>query len=268
MAGHPSSSAFFGATPVFGRAEFAIAVGRRPGDRAVTELLKYHLRAGNIHRIARGVFASVPKGTGPQTGSVDRFLAASRLRIGAVIAYRSALEVHGCLTTEKSEVQLIACGEPGLVQVGDLACRFVSPPGHHSPNEGVTTVDRQGLAINVTTLERTLVDLFDRYDLAGGAEDLFRCLDRIVERNDPLGIDALIDLAKRRGNAAAAGALGYWLHHERHRLGVTDAALENLRSLAPRHARYALGATPGHGRAATGWRVILPTAIIERYFDD
>jgi hypothetical protein len=254
-----SSSAFFASTPVFGRTEFAKACGRRPSDRAVTELLKYHLRAGNICRIARGVFAS---------GTSDRFLAASRLRIGAVIAYRSALECHGYAATQTSEVQLIARGEPGLLETSGFACRFVTPPPHHSPSAGITTVDRQGLKVSVTTLERTLVDLFDRYDLAGGTEDLFRSLDLVVEREAPLNIEAMVDFATRRSNAAAAGALGHWLAHERERLGVTDEALGDLRSLAPRHARYALGATPGRGRAATGWNVILPSDLIERYFDD
>lgn len=120
----------------------------------------------------------------------------------------------------------------------------------------------------MTTFERTLVDVFDRYDLAGGAEDLFRSLDLVPGREESFDIDAVVDFARRVGNAAAAGALGYWLDRERHLLGVTAAALEGLRSLAPRHARYALGATPGHGRAATGWNVILPTDIIERYLDD
>lgn len=268
VAPHPISSLFFAATPVFGRAEFAKACCRHPTDRAVTELLKYHLRVGNIRRIARGVFASIPKGIASGTNTLDRFLAASRLRLDAVIAYRSALELHGCAATPTSEVQLIAQGEPGLVQTADFACRFVSPPSHHSPIKAVTTINRQSLAINVTTFERTLVDLFDRYDLAGGADDLFQSLDLVVEREGRLDVDALIEYARQRGNAAAAGALGYWLDQERHRLGVADASLQDLRALAPRHARYALGAAPGHGRAATGWRVILPPAIVERYLDD
>jgi predicted transcriptional regulator of viral defense system len=265
---HPSSSAFLGSTPIFRRADFAKVCRRQPGDRAVTELLKYHLRVGNIRRIARGVFASVPKGIVAEKAALDRFLAASRLRLGAVIAYRSALELHGCAAAPTSEVQLIARGEPGLVAIGDFACRFVSPPRRHSPSEGVTTVDRQGLAIDVTTLERTLVDIFDRYDLAGGVGDLFQSLDLIAEREIHLDFDALVEFARGRANAAAAGALGYWLDRESNRLGVTEAVLEDLRSLAPRHARYALGAAAGRGRAATGWNVILPAAIIERYFDD
>jgi predicted transcriptional regulator of viral defense system len=258
----------FDATPVFGRAEFAQAVGRHTSDRTVTELLKYHLGTGNIRRIARGVFASVPKGAVPVTANVDRFLVASRLRIGAIVAYRSALELHGCATTGTGEVQLIARGEPGLVATPGFACRFVTPPRHHSPTEGLTTIDRQGLAITVTTLERTLVDVFDRYDLAGGAEDLFQSLDLMVEREAPLDFDALVEITTRCGNATAAGALGYWLDRERRRLRAPDAAIEGLRSLAPPHARYALGATPGQGRTATGWHVILPSDIIARYFDD
>jgi predicted transcriptional regulator of viral defense system len=267
---YPSSSAFFSATPVFERAEYAKALGRRRGDRAVTELLKYHLRVGNIRRIARGVFASVPRGGGLSApgSAVDRFLAASRLRAGAVIAYRSALELHGCAITPTNEVQLVARGEPGRVERVDFACRFVSLPGHHSPSNGVITIDRQGLAVNVTTLERTLADLFDRYDLAGGAEDLIQSLDLVVEREEPLDIEALGGFAQQLGNASAAAALGYWVDREQHRLGVTAEALEDLRSLAPRHPRYALGATPGLGRAAIGWNVILPADIVERYFDD
>jgi predicted transcriptional regulator of viral defense system len=270
----PSSSAFFSAMPVFRRDEFAEAFGRQTGERAVTELLKYHLRVGNVRRIARGVFASVPKGFALKGTSaaptVDRFLAASRVRIGALIAYRSALELHGYGQTPPgtNEVQLIARGEPGLVAAIDFACRFVSPPRHHSPTNGVTVIDRQGLAVSVTTLERTLVDLFDRYDLAGGAEDLFRSLDLVAEREEPLDIEALVDFARQLNNAAAAAALGYWLDRERNRLGVKSAAALDLRSLAPRHPRYALGATPGRGRAGTGWNVILPAAIVERYFDD
>jgi predicted transcriptional regulator of viral defense system len=258
----PSCSTFFRATPIFGRSEFADAVGRSPGDRAVTELLKYHLRAGSIRRIARGVFASVP------TGAVDRFLGASRLRTGAVIAYQSALELHGCTTKRAEEVQLIASGEPGRVETVDFACRFISRPSHYSPREGVTTVERQGLTVNVTTLERTLVDLFDRYELAGGAEELFQSLDMVAQLSGAVDFDSLVASAGALDNAAAAGAVGYWLERERDRLAVPAAALGDLRSLAPRQSRYALGATPGHGRAATGWNVILPNSIIERYFDD
>ena len=268
MPPRPSSSAFFSATPVFHRADFAKAMGRSPAERSITDLLGYHLRGGSIRRIARGVYASIPRNAAPGTFTVDRFLAASRLRNGAVIAYHSALELHDCACSQANEVQVIARGEPGVLETRDFVCRFVTLPGGFSPIDGVTTVTRQGLAVAITTLELTVAHLFDRYDLAGGVDELFRSLDLVAAADAGMDMDTLIHFARGLGNSAAVGALGYWLQCERHLLGVADAALEELRSFAPRQSRYALGAVSGNGRAATGWNVILPADIVERYLDD
>ena len=262
------SAPFFSAHPVFSRAEYAAAVGRRPGDKVVTAMLTQHLHAGNIRRVARGVFASVPKHADAEKWSIDRFLAASRLRRGGVIAYHSALELHGCAYTEGHDVQVIARGEPGVFEAVGLTCRFVKPPRGFAQRDGtladgVSAVDRLGLEVSVTTIERTIVDLFDRYDLAGDAEELFNSLD-LVARVDAA---ALVRYARALGNATAAGALGSWLEREQKRLGVPEAALEELRTLMPSQARYALGTKSGEGRTAKGWNVILPIDVVERRFE-
>lgn len=262
-----ASLSFFGGTPVFDRGEYAKAVGRDPHDRTVTTMLAHHLRSGNIRRISRGVFTTVPANLSPGNQPPDLFVAASKLRSGGVIAYHSALELHGCAPTESPEIQVIAPGEPGVLKTTDFACRFVSPPCRLASTEGVTTVARQGQGIKATCLERTIVDLLDRYKLAGGAEELFGCLDLVTGLTPPVDIDALISFAEKLGNASAAGVLGYWLECERACLAVPDSCLQHLRALAPRQPRYALGAKPGQGRAATGWNVILPNEIVERYFD-
>jgi len=258
---------FFGATPVFDRGEYARAVGRDPHDRIVTAMLAHHLRSGNIRRISRGVFRSVPKNVRPENQALDRLVAASKLRSGGVIAYHSALELQGCAKTEGCEIQVIAPGDPGIFKTADFVCRFVSPPCRLPPTEGVMSVDCQGLAIKATSLERTIIDLLDRHKLAGGAEELFDCLDLVAELSRGVDIDAMVSFAEKLGNGAAAGVLGYWLECERDRLDVPDSTLQQLRMLAPGRPRYALGAKPGQGRAATGWNVILPDQIVERYFD-
>ena len=66
----------------------------------MTAILAQHLKAGNIRRIAREVFAFVLKHADAHNWSVDLFLAASRLRPGGVIAYHSALELHGYAYSE------------------------------------------------------------------------------------------------------------------------------------------------------------------------
>ena len=115
----------------------------------------------------------------------------------------------------------------------------------------------------MTTLARTVADLFDRHDLAGGAEALFDSFG-LVARVDA---GALVRHARARGNAAAGGAMGFWLERERERLGVPHEALEDLRALAPAQPRYALGANPGSARTARGWSVIVPVDVAERGFE-
>jgi len=256
------SAPFFSATPVFTRADYARAVGRAPAEKTVTAMLSQHVKAGNIKRIARGLYAAVPKHADPATWWVDRFLLASRLRPETVIGYHSALELHGYAHTAAFNVQAIAPGEPGLFQTAEFTCRFVRPATPLGP-ASVTAVDRLGQPVAVTTLERTIADLFDRADLAGGAEELVNSLN-LIGRLDP---DRLAVHLTANGNATAAGAAGWWLETRRDQLRISDAALEAIRRLAPRQNRYALGAAVGEGRVAPGWGVILPSAVVEQRFE-
>jgi predicted transcriptional regulator of viral defense system len=256
------SPPFFSDTPVFDRAQYARAVGRETSDKVVTTMLNQHLKAGNIRRIARGVFASVPKHADPATWSTDRFLAASRLRPGGVIGYHSALELHGYAYSEGYDVQVIAPGQPGLLETADFTCRFIKTPAPLLDSD-VTTVDRLGQSVRVATLECTVADLFDRPDLAGGSEELVSSVDLVGRLDARLVLRRLAVV----GNAAAAGAAGWWLETNRDRLGVTDETLGALQALAPRQNRYALGASAGGGKLASRWRVILPDSMLHRTFE-
>ena len=95
----------------------------------------------------------------------------------------------------------------------------------------------------VTTLERTVADLFDRPDLAGGAEELVNSLD-LVGRLDAERLAAHL---AANGNATAAGAAGWWLELRREHLRVPDTALEAIHELAPRQNALRPG-RDGRGR--------------------
>jgi predicted transcriptional regulator of viral defense system len=256
------SAPFFSANPVFSRADYAHAVGRTSDDQTVTSMLAQHTRAGNIKRIVRGLYASVPKHADPKTWWVDRLLIASRLRPGAVIGYYSALEAHGYSYTAPFDVQVIAEGEPGAATVADFTCRFVRPAAPLDP-ASIVQLDRHGQPVPATTVERTVADLFDRPDLAGGAEELIASLDLVAR----LDAGAFARHLAANANATAAGAAGWWLERRRAALQVADAALEEIRTLAPPQTRYALGATAGEGRPAPGWNVVLPATIVDPSFE-
>lgn len=257
------SRAFFSAHPVFRREEYAAAMQRRSTDKVVTTMLAQHLKAGNIRRVARGVFASAPPHRHASDLVVDRFLAASRLKADAVIAYHSALELHGCAYTDAPDVQALSAAESTTFETKDFACRFLKRPKGFVAARDVVQLDRQGLSVDVTTLERTVVDCFDRHDLAGGAEELMNSL-ALVER---LKTDELVRQARGLKNASAAGALGWWLQREQTRLGVPDKALAALKVMKPKHPHYVLGAKPGDAKSVASWSILLPAGLLSGGFE-
>lgn len=260
---YPGSRAFFSAHPVFRREEYARAVGRAAEDRTVSALLTKHLKAGNIRRVARSVFATVPPHVDAANWVVDRYQAAAKLKPDAVLAYHSALELHGAAYTDVPEVQAVSAGEPTLFDTPDFTCRFLSLPSGFAAERDVTHVDRAGLRVPVTTLERTVVDLFDRTDLAGGAEELWNSL-ALVER---LKTDDLVRQSRTAKNAAAAGALGWWLEGAQKRLGVPDRALKALHALQPKHAQYVLGAKKGGAKSVAAWNILVPRELTHADFE-
>ena len=261
----PVSASFFREHPVFDRDEYAAAVGRQAGDPAVSAMLAHHLQAGNVKRVTRGVFASVPGHADAENWPVDPFLAAAWLRKrGCIIAYYSALDLHGYAHSVTFGLQVIAPGRPGLVKTRDFFCRFVRPPPGFAPPDGVTAVPYMGLTVPATTLARTIVDLFHRPAFACGAGELFDSLSLI----DRVSVPELIRHMGALGNAAAAGALGFWLDRDRQYLNVRDTELERLHALAPKRPRYALGARPGAGKLVRDWNVILPRVVVEPYREE
>jgi len=175
------AASFLSAPPVFTRAEFAAAFGHPATAANVTSLLRHHLRAGNIKRVSRGVFAAVPAHLAVERLVIDRFAAASMLRPDGVLGFHSALELHGAAYSEFNEVQLISTGRTELVNLPFGACLSVTPSkalaAAGKADYLTATIDRQGVAVRVTAVERTVVDVLHRPELAGGVDEVLQSLD-------------------------------------------------------------------------------------------
>jgi predicted transcriptional regulator of viral defense system len=261
------TASFLSAHPVFTRAEFAAAFGHPAGGANVTSLLRHHLRAGNIKRVSREVFAAVPAHLPAERMVIDRFTAASKLRPDGVLGFHSALELHGIAYSEFNEVQLISAGRTERVDLPFGACRFVTPPkalvAAGKADYLTMTMDRQGVAVRVTAVERTVVDALHRPELAGGVEEVLQSLD-LVRYLDPVKVADYVELLDNRSLASVSG---WWLERRRSALGVTDDVLTRLQRRLPRSKHYALGAEPGHAVLVEAWRVLLPRQAVDAAFE-
>lgn len=194
---------------------------------------------------------------------VDRYLAAAKLKRDGILAYHTALELHGVAYTHAPEVQALSASEPTLFETADFSCRFVTRPPGFVANRDVTPVDRAGLDVRVTTLERTIVDVFNRPDLAGGAEELWNSLALVVR----LKCEHLVPQVRALRSASAAASLGWWLESVQERLSAPREAIEALRKLRPKHPQYVLGAKKGEAKSVGDWNILVPQEIAISSFE-
>jgi predicted transcriptional regulator of viral defense system len=127
-------------------------------------------------------------------------------------------------------------------------------------NYGVVQMDRVGLEIRVTSLERTLVDVMNRPDLSGTWEEIWRSLESV----EFFDLDKVVEYALLLENATTAAKVGFFLEQHRETLMVDDAHLKPLRDLRPKQPHYLERRRRKAGRLATGWNLVVPTEVFER----
>lgn len=261
---------FFARHPVFTGEQFAAfqAAQGSGGPRAAEALLAYHVKAGNLLRARRGLYAVVPSGMSPDMAPVDPCLLATKTTDDAVLAYHTALEVHGAAYSPNERVLFVTRHAIRPWSFRSVRFRPVRVPRalleKDAADTQVTTVDRAGLDAKVTTLERTLVDLLDRPDLAGGWEEIWRSLEAVSF----FDLGAVVDYALLLGNSTTIAKVGFFLEQHREPLAVDDAHLRPLRARAPRQPHYLDRKDAGENFLLHDWNLIVPAGIVARTWQE
>src|SRR5258708_1815289 len=101
-------------------------------------------------------------------------------------------------------------------------------------NTEVISVDRQGLNIKVTSLERTIVDALDRPEYGGGWEEIWRSAENIPIFN----YDKMIEYAMLLDNATTIAKLGFFLEQHKEQFNVDEKVLILLQTKKPSSIHY------------------------------
>ncbi|OFV96006.1 MAG: transcriptional regulator [Acidobacteria bacterium RIFCSPLOWO2_12_FULL_54_10] len=266
----PNLETFFVKRPVFTLAELAAwyASRRAVAARTVETILFYHAKRGRVVRVRRGLYAAVPPGSRTASLSVDPFLLAGKMTDDAVLAYHTALEFHGKAHTVTQQFLYLTkrAARPftfrgqrfrGLSIPPALLAKKVEP-------FGVVTADRVGLDVRVTSMERTMVDVFDRPQLGGGWEEIWRSLES-VEFFD-LGV--VIEYATLLGNATTVAKVGFFLEQHKDALMVEDQHLNRLRAHCPKKPHYLSRRDRQAGKLVSEWNLIVPPAVLEKRWQE
>ena len=261
---------FFARHPVFTVDEFAARLGSRHSrnHRSQESLLAHHVRSGRLRRLRRGLYAAVPFGIESESYQPDPFLVAGKLADDAVLAYHTALEFHGKAHSVHEEFMFLTHRAVRKARVGSGTYRSVpfQKALLRAGNElvGVVKADRLGVEVRVTGLERTMVDLLDRPDLGGGWEEVWRSLESV----EYLDLDQTVKYTLLLENATTAAKVGFFLDQHRKPLMVEDRHLEPLRELLPERPCYLERSERRSGRLVKAWRLIVPTEILNRSWEE
>lgn len=257
---------FFRKHPVFTGEEFndhLASLGKK-GPRTRESLLNYHRNTGHVILIRRGLYAVIPIGADPDSYPVDPFLVAAKLTADAVLSYHTALEVHGYAYSIREHLTYSAARPVSPVTFRSHVFRGVRSPQSLCRAEkvdfGVTTVDRVGLAVRVTSLERTLVDVLDRPALSGSWEDIWRSFEAI----EFFDLDKVVEYALLLGNATTIAKVGFYLDQHRESLMVEENHLTPLRDHRPRQPHYLDSSKRKSGKVIADWNLVVPVDLFER----
>ena len=262
------SDVFFATHPVFTAKEFDSFLAMRSGVEVVSAearqtLLRHHLKQQKILRVRRGLYASVPVGQNPDSYPVDPYLMAAHLTEDSILAYHTALSLHGIAQSiwEETTTLSIETASTSFSFRGVLYRTLPPPaalPSIEALHLGVDTMDRQGTQLRVTSIERTLVDAFDRLTLSGGWEEVWRSLE---------GLDLFLDFAlllRYVGilkNATTNAKVGFFLESYRERLRVPLTVLEALKCQSPKQPHYVERRRRKDARLIRGWNILVPSNL-------
>lgn len=221
--------------------------------------LGYHRQKKNIVRIRKGLYAVAPKAPDNKKFIINPYLLASKLSSTSIIAYHSALAFHGL--TEEDPKKISYLSKKYTIPLIYQDYHFISakhPRAVIKLNQmdtGVETYHLNGIPIQVTSLERTLVDVFDRIHLSGGWYVAWKCLSNIEAKK--LDEEKILAYCRVLNNYTANAKVGVFLEAHAERFGISQSIMDELSRLSPRSAHYVNRKMVG-GRLMNRWNLIIP----------
>lgn len=231
-------------------------------------LLSYYEKEKRLLRIKRGLYAYVPVGFNAGSFLPDVYLIASKAAPDSILAYHTALELHGFNYSVFFRLTFFTQHAVREFVFKDHSFVGIRPPRAMLEAEtddlGIVTMERSGINIRTTNLERTVVDVLDRPHYCGGWEEVWRSLETIPYLN----LDKIIQYALLYDNSTLAAKVGFFLERHSEQLMVEGAALDKLREHRPNRKHYMDRGNREGGKLIAAWNLVVPRYVLEKSWEE
>ena len=219
--------------------------------QSVWSILSRLTGKGWIRRLRRATYMIVPLEAGVnQAWAEDSFKLAQELFSPCYIAYRSALS-HWQLTDQVPAMTTVAVPKPmKLPQLATIRRQFRLVRLAPYKFFGFTVVWRDQVKVNISDVEKTILDCLEKPQYAGGLDQAIQAL--LQARKNRFDLDKLDGYLQKMRNNTLRKRLGFVLDH----IGALDRATKknwqtrlntNIALLDP------LG--PAEGKLCSEWRI-------------
>ncbi|MBU4374279.1 MAG: hypothetical protein KJ714_07570 [Euryarchaeota archaeon] len=143
-----------------------------PNKKTARQILFRLKKKGFIKQIKRGLFAIIPAQMIGKEFSVDKILIASKLTEPYFISHHTALEIHGVAQSYFNIAYISANKILKPFEFQNISYKFITTKHIF----GVEQISRGNLKINVSDIERTVLDCIRKTEYAGGIEELAKSI--------------------------------------------------------------------------------------------
>ena len=217
-------------------------------------------RQGRILKVKGGLYVRLGPDRVSTMQALDLLVLASRLAPDGALAYHTALEAHGVAQSLFERLTFVTWTKTRSLRFQGREFVPVRPREalrrSRRPNGWIESMDRSGAEVRVTSLERTVADVLDRPDLAGGADEVWRSSASVPA----FDLGELESYVRALGSQTLAAKVGFLLEQRAEDLAVPRTLLERLRKLAPRSPVYFDRRLKS--RFASRWNLMVPEGWI------
>lgn len=216
-------------------------------------------KRGAAYRVGKGKYAIIPADViyARKSYVADSLVLVSELMKGKehYIAYQSAANLHGIAEQLPFAVRVALLKQRKSFSVGKTRIEFVTL--NRKKFFGVMQIKYEEHFLNVSDLEKTVLDCLDRSELCGGIGEATRTVSNAIERVDK---KRLVEYLEKMGSYSLAQRLGFILEKLKSKLkaghSVEEALLKKIERLKSSYVYPLDPFSEKKGKKSKRWNII------------
>ena len=221
---------------------------------------------GALSRIGRGRYVVIPDDVlyqrrgyvGDPLILMDQIMRGERYYVG----YQSAANFHGLTHQIPYDTSVAVQRQRKPLKLGSSTIRFIRI--NEKKFFGFREERYSNAVVNVSNLEKTVLDCLDRPDLCGGISETSRIIFAAIER---INWDRLVEYLMMMDSKALAQRLGFILEKfsDRKMIGVPGSVLDRVSEFVGPYVYPLDIRSPKRGKVSEEWRILENKDIVNWY---